>query len=60
MSLRSLLLPRCACAGWASTPTWSPRAQPLVAIHAGSPGELAYALDYATAQSESVHVSEDA
>ncbi|HZN46528.1 MAG TPA: hypothetical protein VFB71_02800 [Ramlibacter sp.] len=28
--------------------------------HADSHGELAYALDYASAQSETVHVSEDA
>lgn len=36
------------------------RGEPLFTIHAESPGELAYALEYATAQSASVHVSEDA
>lgn len=36
------------------------RGQPLFTLHADSPGELAYALDYASAQSETVHVSEDA
>ena len=36
------------------------RGQPLFSLHAASPGELAYALDYASAQSETVLVSEDA
>jgi thymidine phosphorylase len=36
------------------------RGQPLFTLHAASPGELAYALDYACAQAETVHVSEDA
>lgn len=36
------------------------RGQPLFTLHAGSPGELAYALDYAAAQSDTVHVVEDA
>jgi thymidine phosphorylase len=36
------------------------RGQPLFTLHADSPGELAYALDYAAAQAETVHVSEDA
>jgi thymidine phosphorylase len=36
------------------------RGQPLFTLHADSPGELAYALDYACAQAETVHVSEDA
>jgi thymidine phosphorylase len=36
------------------------RGEPLFSLHAVSPGELAYALEYATAQSGTVHVSEDA
>lgn len=36
------------------------RGQPLFSLHAASPGELAYALEYAAVQSETVHVSEDA
>jgi thymidine phosphorylase len=36
------------------------RGQPLFTLHAASPGELAYALEYASAQSETVHVVEDA
>jgi thymidine phosphorylase len=36
------------------------RGQPLFSLYAASPGELAYALEYAAAQSETVHVSEDA
>jgi thymidine phosphorylase len=36
------------------------RGQPMFTLHADSPGELAYALDYASMQSETVHVSEDA
>lgn len=36
------------------------RGQPLFTLHAGSPGELAYALDYAAAQADTVHVVEDA
>ena len=36
------------------------RGQPLFTLHADSPGELAYALEYACAQAETVHVSEDA
>jgi thymidine phosphorylase len=36
------------------------RGQPLFTVHSASPGELAYALDYAAVQSETVHVSEDA
>ena len=36
------------------------RGEPLFTLHAESPGELAYALDYATAQSDTVHVVEDA
>ncbi|HSV80185.1 MAG TPA: thymidine phosphorylase family protein [Ramlibacter sp.] len=36
------------------------RGEPLYTLHAGSPGELAYALQYAQAQSETIHVLEDA
>ncbi|MES2400050.1 MAG: thymidine phosphorylase family protein [Pseudomonadota bacterium] len=36
------------------------RGQTLFTLHAASPGELAYALEYATAQAEAVHVMEDA
>ena len=36
------------------------RGQPLFTLQAASPGELAYALDYAYAQADTVHVSEDA
>ena len=36
------------------------RGEPLYSLHAASPGELAYALDYAAAQWQAVHVSEDA
>ena len=32
----------------------------IFTLHADSHGELAYALDYACAQAETVHVSEDA
>ncbi len=36
------------------------RGQPLFTIHAATPGEAAYALEYACAQGDTVHVSEDA
>jgi thymidine phosphorylase len=36
------------------------RGEPLFTLHAGSPGELAYAFEYASAQSETILVSEDA
>ncbi|SDM45047.1 thymidine phosphorylase family protein [Polaromonas sp. JS666] len=36
------------------------RGQPLFTLHAASPGELSYALEYATTQAEAVHVMEDA
>ena len=35
------------------------RGQPLYSLHASSPGTLAYAIDYAMTQSETVHVIED-
>jgi thymidine phosphorylase len=34
--------------------------QPLFTLHAQTPGELAYALEYATSQAEAVHVMEEA
>ena len=36
------------------------RGEPLFTLHAASPGELAYALQYASAQPDTVHVVEDA
>ncbi len=36
------------------------RGQPLFTLHADSPGELAYAVEYATSQADTVHVIEDA
>lgn len=36
------------------------RGEPLFTLHAQSPGELAYALDYANGQAQTVHVVEDA
>ena len=36
------------------------RGQPLFTLHAATPGELAYALEYATSQAQAVHVMEDA
>lgn len=36
------------------------RGQPLFTLHAGSPGELAYALEYARSQADTIHVMEDA
>jgi thymidine phosphorylase len=36
------------------------RGQPLFTLHAGSPGALAYAVEYATSQADTVHVIEDA
>ena len=36
------------------------RGQPLFTLHAASPGELAYALEYAQAQEHTVQVAEDA
>jgi thymidine phosphorylase len=35
------------------------RGQPLFTLHAGSPGALEYALEYATSQADTVHVIED-
>lgn len=36
------------------------RGQALFTLHAASPGELAYALDYVRAQPDTIHVTEDA
>ncbi|MHB1121849.1 MAG: thymidine phosphorylase family protein [Ramlibacter sp.] len=36
------------------------RGQPLFTLHADSPGELAYAVEYAISQADTVHVTEDA
>lgn len=36
------------------------RGQPLFTLHAASPGEMAYALQYAQSQADTVHVLEDA
>lgn len=36
------------------------RGEPMYTVHSASPGELAYALDYASAQADAVHVAEDA
>ncbi|MBC5783480.1 thymidine phosphorylase family protein [Ramlibacter sp. USB13] len=55
--------PRAACAGLAlhvRIGDFVERGEPLFTVHADSPGELAYALDYAAVQSGTVHVSEDA
>jgi thymidine phosphorylase len=35
------------------------RGQPLYTLHAGSPGALEYALEYASTQHDTVHVMED-
>jgi thymidine phosphorylase len=35
------------------------RGQPLFTLHADSPGELAYAFEYAISQVDTVHVTED-
>jgi len=36
------------------------RGQPLFTLHAATPGELAYALDYAISQPEAIHLMEEA
>ena len=36
------------------------RGQPLFTLHAATPGELAYALEYASTQAEAVHVMAEA
>jgi thymidine phosphorylase len=55
--------PKSPCAGidlHARIGDFVERGQPLYTLHAASPGELAYALEYAQAQHETVHVMEDA
>ncbi|MEO7885338.1 MAG: thymidine phosphorylase, partial [Polaromonas sp.] len=54
--------PTSACAGIdmkVQLGTVVERGQTLFTLHAATPGELAYALEYATAQAEAVHVMED-
>lgn len=54
--------PQSACAGvdlHVRCGDFVERGQPLFTVHADSPGELAYALAYAVAQPEAVHVRED-
>ena len=55
--------PRAACAGielLVRVGDFVERGQPLYALHAASPGALGYALAYAQAQPDTVHVMEDA
>ena len=55
--------PSAACAGIdmnVQLGTVVERGQPLFTLHAATPGELAYALEYATTQAEAVHVMEEA
>lgn len=55
--------PTSACAGLymhVQLGTIVTRGQPLFTLHAASPGELAYALEYAMGRAEAVHVMEDA
>lgn len=55
--------PQAACAGidlHVRGGDFVERGQPLYTVHAASPGELAYAVQYARTQSEIIHVSEDA
>jgi thymidine phosphorylase len=55
--------PKTACAGidlHVATGDFVERGECLFTLHAGSPGALAYAADYAHAQAETIHVAEDA
>ena len=55
--------PRSPCAGvdlHVRTGEFVERGQPLFTLHADSPGELAYAVEYATSQADTVHVAQDA
>ena len=55
--------PKVPCAGIdlaVRTGEFVERGQPLFTIHAGSPGALTYALQYALAQADTIHVMEDA
>jgi thymidine phosphorylase len=54
--------PKAPCAGidlHVRTGEFVERGQPLYTLHAGSPGELAYAADYALLQHDAVQVTED-
>lgn len=54
--------PKTACAGidlYVRAGEFVERGQPLYTLHAGSPGTLAYAVDYALQQSDAVRVVED-
>lgn len=55
--------PKAACAGidlHVQLGAVVERGQPLFTLHAATPGELAYALDYAMSQPEALHVMEEA
>lgn len=55
--------PKTPCAGidlHARVGEFVERGEPLYTLHAASPGALAYAIDYATTQADTVHVAEDA
>lgn len=55
--------PKTPCAGidlHAQVGEFVERGEPLYTLHASSPGALAYAVDYAMTQAETVHVIEDA
>jgi thymidine phosphorylase len=55
--------PKAACAGidlHVQLGAVVERGQPLFTLHAATPGELAYALDYAMTQPEALHVMEEA
>ncbi len=54
--------PKAPCAGidlHVQSGEFVERGQPLYTLHAGSPGALDYALDYAASQVDTVHVMED-
>ena len=54
--------PKTACAGidlHVRAGEFVERGQPLYTLHAASPGALAYAVAYAQAQMDTVHVIED-
>lgn len=55
--------PKASCAGidlHVQVGDFVERGEPLYTLHAASPGALAYAVDYATTQTETIHVIEDA
>ena len=54
--------PKVACAGidlQVRVGDFVERGQPLFTLHAGSPGALAYAADYAHGQSDTVHITQE-